>query len=185
MPDMYVFPGGALQLEDFQASVASGLNPRFSARMGVRGNREKATALAKTAIRETLEETGLLLGSPGDVGELTENGWRAIRDTGLRPCLHSLTYLGRAVTPAFMPIRFNARFFVAAESGLHGEQADSDELSDLQWIRPHQWQSFPLVDITVYILKHFDTILQRSKRQQSFVFRYSNNRPVISWQGKK
>ena len=185
MPGMYVFPGGALQPEDFHACVAGELDRAYPGMMGVRGNHGKAGALAKAAVRETFEESGLMLGRPGDVGELSEPGWCAIKATGLQPCLRSMTYLGRAVTPVSMPIRFNARFFMAPESGVYGQQADTDELSDLRWIRPHQRHSLPMVDITVYILKRFDEILRRAKHGQSFVFRHANGRAVVAWRERK
>ena len=182
MPGMYVFPGGVLQPEDFHASAAGELDDSCAALMGVRGSPIKAAALAKTAIRETSEETGLILGGRGEVGEVSEVGWRAIKAAGLRPCLRSLTYLGRAVTPVSMPLRFNARFFMASESGIRGIQADTDELSDLQWIRPQEWRSLPMVDITIYLLNRFEQILQRAQTRQSFVFRHHRDRAHIRWQ---
>jgi len=115
-PGMYVFPGGAVQPEDRIANAAGELRASCVARMGVRGDAGRAAALANAAVRETLEETGLMVGAPGDAGdfgELTEPGWRMVRATGLRPALGALTYLGRAATPTGMPLRFNARFFTA------------------------------------------------------------------------
>ena len=182
MPGMYVFPGGVLQPEDFHAAASGELDGSCAALMGVRGSSGKAAALAKTAIRETLEETGLMLGKPGDVGDLNEHGWRAIQAAGLRPCLRSMTYLGRAVTPVSMPLRFNARFFAAPESAALGQPADTDELSDLRWIRPQEWRSLPMVDITIYLLNRFEQILQRANRGQSFVFRHHHDRAVVRWQ---
>ncbi|MGI9311493.1 MAG: NUDIX hydrolase, partial [bacterium] len=62
MPGMYVFPGGALQRDDFDADAAGALATAHARAMGVRGDRRHAEALAKAAIRETAEETGLMLG---------------------------------------------------------------------------------------------------------------------------
>ena len=180
-PGMYVFPGGVLQPEDFEARAAGELDSPSIGRMGVRGNGARAGALARAAIRETLEETGLMLGVPGDVGDLNDYGWRAIKATGLQPSLHDLTYLGLAVTPPGMPLRFNARFFMAPARAARGEAGDSDELSDLRWISPKQWRAFPLVSITAYILEHFDKILRRAGEGESFVYRHSGGRARVRW----
>ena len=184
MPGMYVFPGGVLQAEDFHASAVGQLHDSCANLMGVRGNPATAAALAKTAIRETAEETGLMLGTPGAVGDVHDPGWRAIQAAGLQPCLRSLTYLGRAVTPVSMPLRFNARFFVAPQSELHGVQADTDELSDLQWIRPREWRALPMVDITIYLLNRFEQILHRAQQRQAFVFRHHRERAQVRWLGE-
>lgn len=182
MPGMYVFPGGILQREDFVANASGELPADCARRMGVRGDAGRAAALAKAAVRETLEETGIMLGAPGDVGgELTEPGWRMVQSTGRRPALGELTYLGRALTPPGMPLRFNARFFMAPATAAHGTPTDSDELSDLRWLRPADWRAFPLVSITAYILQNFDAILRRATAGEAFVYRHSGGRAVVNW----
>ena len=178
MPGMYVFPGGVLQREDFHAATAGELAREYAPLMGVRGDHAKANALAKTAIRETLEETGLMLGAPGDVGALSEPGWRLVKATGLQPKLSSLRYLGLAVTPPALPLRFNARFFLAPAADAHGTPADSDELEDLRWVEPQQWRELPLVSITATILKRFDHIMERAERGQPFVYRHGVRPPA-------
>jgi len=183
-PGMYVFPGGVLQAEDFQARAAGALDSSSIGRMGVRGNGARAGALAKAAVRETLEETGIMLGAAGDVGggsELTEPGWRLAQATGRRPALGKMTYLGRALTPTGMPLRFNARFFIAPAAAAHGEAADSDELSDLRWLRPAEWRALPMVSITAYILNNFTTIQHRATAGQSFIYRHNGHRAMINW----
>lgn len=100
MPGRYVFPGGVLQSEDFQASAAAALDGSCAGRMGVRG-----------------------------------------------------------------------------------VQADTDELSDLRWIRPAEWRTLPLVDITIYLLNRFEQILHRAQHRQSFVFRHHRGRAQVKWQG--
>lgn len=182
MPGMYVFPGGILQREDFTAGAAGALRADCVARMGVRGDAGRAAALAKAAVRETLEETGVMLGEPGDAGgALTEPGWRLVRSTGRRPALGKMTYLGRALTPTGMPLRFNARFFIAPAAAAHGEAADSDELSDLRWLRPTDWRALPMVSITAYILNNFTAIQHRAATGQAFIYRHNGHRATVVW----
>ena len=184
MPGIYVFPGGVLQSDDFTAITAGQVDDAWVKPMAVRGSRAMANALANTAIRETAEETGLLLGEVGDIGEVGASGWRAFRAAKLQPSLQQILYLGRAITPRSMSLRFNARFFVVAHSALHGSLTNTEELDDLQWITlaprqelshelPHE---LPMVDITKYILRHFSTLLQHAKHHQPFVFRHHRGR---------
>ena len=186
MPGMYVFPGGVLQPEDFHAQAHGSLRDSCAKLMGVRGDYERAAALAKTAIRETAEECGVMLAVPGAVGDdVRDPGWRDFHAAGLRPSLRELTYLGRALTPVGMPLRYNARFFVAPASVTVGTPRDGDELDDLQWRRPADCRDLPMVDITIYLLARFPQILERAKRRQAFVFRHHRERAVVKWQSVK
>src|SRR5262245_18196631 len=65
VPDFFVFPGGRLDPADRMARAATPLDPDAIPRMGVRGNASLAEALALAAVRETFEETGLLLAEIG------------------------------------------------------------------------------------------------------------------------
>lgn len=221
-PGMYVFPGGELQREDFAARAAGALDAACVSRMGVRGDRARAEALAKAAVRETLEETGLMVGvaggggdfgdrgdlyddgdvggggrgdlsddgdrgyrgDPGDrdnPGNLSDPGWRAAQATGMQPNLRDLTYLGRALTPPGMPLRYNARFFMAPARAAHGEATDSDELSDLQWLRPSEWRALPLLPITAYLLDNLRPIIRRATAGEAFIYRHNGRHATVTW----
>ena len=65
MPGKFVFPGGRLEPHDAGMSSISDLHPDIQAKLNIRvasPGADFARALALTAIRETAEETGLLLG---------------------------------------------------------------------------------------------------------------------------
>src|SRR5437588_8603023 len=67
MPGRYVFPGGRVDPADRRMPVARPLDPAALAHLMKRMQRPsagKAQAFALAAIRETFEETGLLLGVP-------------------------------------------------------------------------------------------------------------------------
>jgi 8-oxo-dGTP pyrophosphatase MutT (NUDIX family) len=113
MPNLMVFPGGGVDDEDFLAPVASPLRPDTFAALTRCASPELARALGHAAARELAEETGLSLGFP--------------------PALDGLHYLCRAETPADRPIRFNARFFVAAAGLVSGTLGGSGELEGLDW----------------------------------------------------
>src|SRR5262249_21342533 len=69
MPGRYVFPGGRVDPADRSMPVARSLDPAALAQLMKRLQRPtaaKAQAFALAAIRETFEETGLLLGLRND-----------------------------------------------------------------------------------------------------------------------
>src|SRR4030088_1079846 len=79
MPGKFVFPGGRVEPIDRRMPSATSIEPRVEARMMQlmpRASAAKARGLMLAAIRETFEETGLLLGtqrrapgrSPGGLG---------------------------------------------------------------------------------------------------------------------
>jgi 8-oxo-dGTP pyrophosphatase MutT (NUDIX family) len=130
---MYVFPGGSVDPRDGDAETAwTGPPPaEWAARFGCA--EPLARSLVCAAVRETFEESGVLLaGDPATgavVADTTGAGWEADRlallDGGVslsgllsRRGLSVRADLLRAwthwITPAFEPRRFDTRFFVAA-----------------------------------------------------------------------
>src|SRR5690606_19391840 len=115
--------GGKLDPEDLRVKPATPLGDVvFGA---------KTQALAMAAIRETFEETGLLLAAPGDVGPDAGATWAEFRAQGIAPRLDALSGVARAITPAGSPIRFHARFFTASATELDGTLRGSGELEAL------------------------------------------------------
>jgi 8-oxo-dGTP pyrophosphatase MutT (NUDIX family) len=134
MPDQYVFPGGRVDRADHYAQAATPLAPHVVELLQRAAAPARAEALALAAVRETFEETGLILGQPMATPRRMPASWSAFYATGQGPALDALEYLTRAVTPPFRPIRFNARFFLADASRISGEIAGSGELLDLDFI---------------------------------------------------
>ena len=67
MPGKFVFPGGRIEPSDRQMATLSALHDRHVARLMTKvrhASAEKAAGFALAAIRETYEETGLMLGAP-------------------------------------------------------------------------------------------------------------------------
>lgn len=154
VPDFFVFPGGRLDPSDFKVRAATALDPAMVGKMGVRGNAKMAQALAIAAIRETFEETGLLLAEPGDTGGAHPE-WAQWKARQLAPGLHHLGYFGRAITSTISPIRFNARFFIAHADTLQGQLGDSDELSELDFYAVDDvLRDMPIIDVTEFMLKN-------------------------------
>lgn len=137
MPNTFVFPGGRLDPEDVGIPAHGDLRGPVMQRLQRKASARKARALACAAIRETFEETGLIVGAPHE-GRYRQDkvtaDWVPFFETGLAPRLDCLDYVARAVTPPNNVRRFNARFFIVDRRNTHGELGGSGELVDLQWI---------------------------------------------------
>src|SRR6202050_2698758 len=67
MPGKFVFPGGRIEPSDRQMARLAALHDRHVARLMTKvrhASATKAAGFALAAIRETYEETGLMLGAP-------------------------------------------------------------------------------------------------------------------------
>ncbi len=140
MPDVYVFPGGRVDPSDATRPAASELRPAVAARLArTTSNPGRARALAVAAVRETFEETGLVLGH---------------RDrSGVRPSLAELDFVARAITPAQNPIRYHARFFLAGGEALGGDLRSNGELLDLSWVPIPKALELNIIDVTEFVLQ--------------------------------
>jgi 8-oxo-dGTP pyrophosphatase MutT (NUDIX family) len=151
-PDVFVFPGGALDKADFALKPTAPLSPECVARTGA--SPRLATALAMAALRETHEETGLIVG----------------------PDLSRLRLAGRAITPTMSPIRFHARFFVADAALAQGDPAETPELSDLSFRSVDEALKLPIIDVTEAMLLR---LRDDGGTADPFFFGYRRGRPWI------
>ncbi|KCZ59067.1 NUDIX hydrolase [Hyphomonas chukchiensis] len=154
MPDKYVFPGGRVDPHDARAPTLTPLSEPVATKLAI-GTRRAPHAFALTAIRETFEETGLIVGRPGEHSGKAPQGWDRYYGEGVMPCLRSFEFIGRAITPPYRPKRFDARFFMAdAEDALIDERppVDGAELSDLQWVTLSDALDLDLPSVTRFML---------------------------------
>ena len=116
------------------------------------------------SIRETYEETGLILGIPADWPIKTRSKhWSSFFNTGLVPAVHKLKYFARAITPPGQIRRYDTRFFLTAAANLSGTIQGNGELIDLRWEHITQTEDLNLSPITRLILRVL-TISQKDKR---------------------
>ena len=163
MPDKYVFPGGRVAPQDGRAISYTELAAAQDARLRYQ-SRRLPRAFALTAIRETFEETGLLLGRQAEMPRKAPPGWQALYDMDIAPCLQHLQFIGRAVTPPYRPKRFDARFFMAdAEKILIDDRPplDGAELHDLQWVSLKDALELDLPNVTRFMLGEIEERLTK------------------------
>jgi 8-oxo-dGTP pyrophosphatase MutT (NUDIX family) len=156
MAGKYVFPGGRMEPADRNMPVAADLDPGAGARL-MRSVRRpslaKARALALAAIRETFEETGLLLGQRVDAVPVVPAGpWTAFAEAKVLPDLSTLHFIVRAITPPRRPRRFDARFFAADASAIahriDGIVGPDAELVELVWMPIPEAKTLDMPTIT-------------------------------------
>lgn len=160
MPGVYVFPGGRVERADGRPSGFA--ETMTSPPMGTdSATRRRLTLFARAALRETFEETGLLVAErpgPGPAGidapaAGTAEVWRAFRRAGRAPAFSALALVARAVTPTRSLIRFHTRFFRADGQAAHGDLLGDGELEDLRWVPVEDAGSLPIAEVTVLVLR--------------------------------
>lgn len=151
----FVFPGGAVDPEDEQAStLVLGLSEEeASNRLGLTHG---GLAYYVAALRELFEESGLLracdpAGSPVDLASV--EGARAVdggpglshrggdlmgllADEGLRLDLRDVEYLSHWITPVGPPRRYDTRFFVTTAPLDQVAEPDDTETVAVLWMKP-------------------------------------------------
>jgi len=160
MPNKFVFPGGALDVGDHDVPLADGLPEPCFNRLDDDAEPGLQHGLAAAAIRELWEETGLILGQPGEWPGPVPADWQTYAATGHVPAACTLQFVFRALTPPGRPRRFDARFFLVDAGHVSGDLDDfthaSDELSHLQWIPLTEARSFDLPFITEVVLAEIE-----------------------------
>jgi 8-oxo-dGTP pyrophosphatase MutT (NUDIX family) len=152
-PGAYVFPGGSVDEADFSAEIGwHGPSPAdFGAWLGCPA--ELAGALVCAAVRETFEESGVLLaGTPdGSTVGLADPSWEADRMAltagtltlpgllarrGLAVRADLLVPWTRWITPEAEPRRFDTWFFAAALPAGQEATGHLAEADKTAWLRP-------------------------------------------------
>jgi len=182
MAAKWVFPGGRIERADFAAAAASELVGAEAARLTREVPARRARALALAAVRETFEETGLLLAEPAPSASVA-GPWREFRALGALPDLAALSYVARAITPPGRTRRFDARFFMAdARALLHPEPtAGSGELDEIAWLPLADTRTLDLPAITRFVLGEVAGRLAHPDRPLPYV-RMVRGRHVVEHQ---
>jgi len=164
MPGKLVFPGGRVDPEDRRMPVYGMLESETERRLlagVVRPSSARSRALALAAIRETYEETGMLLGTlEAGAPDSVPAGWSAFAEAGVFPNLEALTLVARAITPPGMSRRFDTRFFLADASDIAhrvaGIVGPDSEFVELDWLTFAQAKKAEIPNITRAIIEEVE-----------------------------
>jgi 8-oxo-dGTP pyrophosphatase MutT (NUDIX family) len=160
MPGKFVFPGGRIEPLDRAMAALSELHPDTEAKLRVRitDGAAEPRAFALAAIRETAEETGLLLGLKRDQGpEAPGDIWTEFAKAHVYPDLGNVHFIARAITPPRRPKRFDTRFFTVDASlvahTIEGVVGPDSELVELVWTPIEQAAHLDMPTVTGVILE--------------------------------
>lgn len=157
MPGKFVFPGGRTDPDDSRVPVIENLHPEVESKLLARKSRitpARARAIALSAIRETYEEAGLLIGRRGDF-ESAKPHWQGFVENRVQPSLDMLRVVARAITPPGRVRRFDTRFLAAWRDDVAVELADggpTHELEELVWLPLEEAREADIPAITKSVL---------------------------------
>jgi 8-oxo-dGTP pyrophosphatase MutT (NUDIX family) len=157
MPGKFVFPGGRTDPGDSFVAVAEDLHPDEQQNLLLRAGRAgpvRARAIALSAVRETYEEAGLLIGRRADF-KTPKAGWQGFAENGVAPSLEGLRYLARAITPPGRVRRYDTRFLAAWRESVVVELpggGPTEELEELVWLPLDEARKADIPTITRTVL---------------------------------
>jgi len=153
-PSAWVFPGGRVDDAD--------------------GDRSSDSPWRRAAIRETLEESGLLVCAPAwsdgehhpdqlsELRNAVRNGeielFGELETRGVAPNLDDMYEVGRFTTPVGPPRRFDTWFYLTAAPAEQTATPDGEEVTHAVWVAPEtaiersRDGEFPLMSVTFRML---------------------------------
>jgi 8-oxo-dGTP pyrophosphatase MutT (NUDIX family) len=175
MPNKFVFPGGRMDLIDQRLQVSGELSQpvmerlRKATRKTVNDRTLRGLALA--AIRETFEETGLIVGRPASQSVSTTHPvWRDYLAYGAEPPLEHMDFIARAITPTYRTRRFDTRFFMIHDQFIFNDPEQisdaSGELHELHWLTLDEARQLDLPAVTRWAIDLIEQRIQLSPAEQ-------------------
>jgi len=183
-PNKFVFPGGRIDPCDQRIMVGGALRPEVAARVEAGITPARARGLALAAIRETFEETGVLIGETSqDVPRTRAPAWKRYFAHGVVPRLDHFTLVARAITPPGRTRRFDARFFMVDASAIAHEvdATHQEELLKPTWLTLGEARALDLMSITRRVLEEAEACaLDGGDRPVPF-FRFTRGKAHMSY----
>ena len=127
--------------------------------------------LALAAIRETFEETGLIVGRPASQSVSTTHPvWRDYLAQGAEPPLEHMDFIARAITPTYRTRRFDTRFFMIHDQFIFNDPEQitdaSGELNELHWLTLNEARQLDLPAVTRWAIDLVERRIQLSPAEQ-------------------
>lgn len=129
MAGAWVFPGGVVDPQDHSAAALG--------RIQAIGDPELGPWLA-AGLRELVEETGVWLSDPPFVAAAEGDVFVQAQAIGAKFSGHRIVCFANWITPTMVPVRFDARFFIAAISEKVAPQPDEREIDAAEYVTPRE-----------------------------------------------
>ncbi len=162
MPSVYVFPGGRVDRADSFAPSIDEPDKRTQNILQNALSEARARACVLAAIRETFEETGIIIGQKAKTKYQTNHkSWREFHAGGYLPKLSGIELFGRAITPPHRDKRFDTWFFLKhmSREEAYCPFCDSKELLDIGWFDFSQIKNLPTHRATDMMLEQLKIYL--------------------------
>ncbi len=186
MPNKFVFPGGRVDPGDGRARAADSVSaPVMEKLLKARISPTRARGLVMAAVRETFEETGVVIGKASASPVRSRSAhWRPFYATGHMPQLEPLRFIFRAITPPNRTRRFDTRFFLLfadeTEASVPDALGGSGELTELDWIPLSKTGYLDLPSITATVLGEVRARVNNPGAARAVPFvRFAYGKPVI------
>jgi len=173
MPDVYVFPGGRVDRGDSYVRYAGRLSPKAETILEAAYSPRKARAVALAAVRETYEETSLMLGTKAKTPKAAHSdpSWQAFYDTGQLPSLDGVEVFGRAITPPHRHKRFDTWFFIKhLDLDIPPPTQDSAELLNVGWFTFEEIKNLDCQRATVMMLHVLQKYLETGHQSDTIFY---------------
>lgn len=182
-PNKFVFPGGRIDPGDQRINVGGDLRPDVLAKAAVGTTQARARGLVLAGVRETFEETGVLLGERSNKTPRTRaDAWARFFAHGVVPRLDVFDLVARAVTPPGRPRRFDARFFMVDGSAIaHTLDAHSEELLKPAWLTLAEARALDLMSITRRVLDEVEARISDGAARPIPYFRFTRGKANMSY----
>ncbi len=154
MPGKLVFPGGRVDPCDSSIETLDEMPPIEARRILQHkldhSDLQHPKTLPLAAIRETFEETGIMVGqATGTATQPLEGEWASFAEHSITPAPSVLKYCARAITPQNRVRRYDTRFFcVKAEHIAKEAGFIPGELQEIKWLTIEQALETKLATIT-------------------------------------
>lgn len=174
MPSVYVFPGGRVDRRDSYTACSTELDPVTRDILATALSTTRARACAVAAVRETYEESSLVIDKSSNALERTsdEVSWSELINGGYQPDISGLELFGRAITPPCRTKRFDTWFFLLRLNEEIAAQkiGTSAELIHLDWFGLAEAENIKTAQATSTMLGILTEYLQRPARLQTVQF---------------
>ena len=173
LPSVYVFPGGRVDPCDSIAPALGDMRARTRTILENAMSPRRARACVLAAVRETYEETSLILGEKAHTSQIKYGpSWQDFHAQGYLPILSNIEVFARAITPPYHDKRFDTWFFLARLDAQTANRPfqNSAELVDTNWFTFAQLEKLDTHRATQMMLKQLAIYLAQDKPEKDVFF---------------